>query len=108
MVGHRRGRGPVHAVFAALLAVGPVPGTDHNPAHDANARADSDGVLRYQAPIGDPADTVTVEVDQHRHTLAIKATGGTAASTPYASAHAAAWSNTAYTTSPHTAAGPCH
>jgi hypothetical protein len=60
---------PVHSVFAALLVVGPVPGTHHN---HADARADSDGVLRYQAPIGDPAHTVTVEVDQHRYTLAIQ------------------------------------
>jgi hypothetical protein len=63
---------PVHAVFTALLAVGPVPGAGHDPAHNANARADSDGVLRYQAPIGDPAHTVTVEVHQHRRTLAVQ------------------------------------
>lgn len=56
---------PVHAVFTALLAVGPA-------AHNTNAHADPDGVLRYQAPIGDPAHTITVEVDQHRHTLAIQ------------------------------------
>jgi hypothetical protein len=63
---------PVDAVFAALLRVGPAAVTHHDPAHDTNDRADSDSVLRYPAPIGDPTDTVTVEVDQHRHTLAVQ------------------------------------
>ena len=62
---------PVDVVFAALLTVGPATGAHHDP-HDTNSRADSDGVLRYQAPICDPAYTVTVEVDQHRHTLAVQ------------------------------------
>jgi hypothetical protein len=62
---------PVDVVFAALLTVGPAAVTHHDP-HDTKARADSDGVLRYQAPIGDPAHPVTVEVDQHRHTLAVQ------------------------------------
>src|SRR5439155_3722729 len=63
---------PVHAVFAALLAVGPAPIARHDPARNTDAHADSDGVLRYPAPIGDPAYTVTVEVDPNRHTLAIQ------------------------------------
>lgn len=63
---------PVHAVFTALLAVGPTGGAHHNPADGTHVRAGSDGVLRYQAPIGDPAYTVNVEVDQHRHTLTIQ------------------------------------
>jgi hypothetical protein len=63
---------PVQAVFSALLAVGPAASPHHNPVHNTNAPADSDGVLRYHAPIGDHAHTVTVEVDQNRHTLAIQ------------------------------------
>jgi hypothetical protein len=58
---------PVNAVFAALLAAGPAAG-----AHNTNAFGDSDAVLRYQAPIGNPPYTATVEVDQKRHTLAIQ------------------------------------
>jgi hypothetical protein len=57
---------PVDAVFAALLAVGPVAGPD--PA----VTADPDGVQRYHAPIGDPAYTAAVEVDPDRHTLAVQ------------------------------------
>jgi hypothetical protein len=63
---------PVNAVFATLLAAGPVAGAHHNPAHNTNAAVDSDGILRYQAPIGNPPNTATVEVDQNRHTLAIQ------------------------------------
>jgi hypothetical protein len=63
---------PVNAVFAALLAVGPVAGAHHNPAHNTNASEDSDAVLRYQTPIGNPPHTATIEVDQKRHTLAIQ------------------------------------
>jgi hypothetical protein len=98
---------PVNAVFATLLAAGPVAGAHHNPAHNTNAAVDSDGILRYQAPIGNPPNTATVEVDQNRHTLAIQGHCGTAASTPCARTHAAAWSSTACTTSPPAAAGPC-
>jgi len=63
---------PVNAVFAALLAAGPAANAHHNPAHNTNASRDSDAVLRYQAPIGNPPYTATVEVDQKRHTLAIQ------------------------------------
>jgi len=63
---------PVNAVFAALLAAGPAADAHHNPAHNTNASGDSDAILRYQAPIGNPPYTATVEVDQKRHTLAIQ------------------------------------
>src|SRR5207248_3328831 len=63
---------PVNAVFAALLAAGPAADAHHNPAHNTNASGDSDAILRYQAPIGSPPYTATVEVDQKRHTLAIQ------------------------------------
>jgi hypothetical protein len=62
---------PVPVVFTALRTVGPAADAHPDPASN-NAGADSDGVLRYQAPIGDPADTVTVEVDPNRHTLAVQ------------------------------------
>jgi hypothetical protein len=62
---------PVHAVFAALLAVGPTTGAHHHPA-DNTTRGDPNGVLRYQASIGERAYTVTVEVDQTSHTLAVQ------------------------------------
>jgi hypothetical protein len=97
---------PVQAVFTALLAVGPVPGAGYDPAHNANAPADSDGVLRYQAhrsvtpPTPSPSRCTSIDAR-----WPCKATGGTAASTPHASTHPAAWSNTACTTSPHAAAG---
>jgi hypothetical protein len=55
---------PVDAVFAALLAVGPAAGTP------PGVSPDPDGVLRYQAPIGDY--TADVEVDPNRHTLAVQ------------------------------------
>jgi hypothetical protein len=59
---------PVQAVFAALLAVGPAAGAHPKPA----APADPDGVLRYEASVGDAGHTVFVEVDPHRHTLAVQ------------------------------------
>jgi hypothetical protein len=57
---------PVEAVFAALLAVGPAA-----IAHRDDP-ADADGLLRYEAPIGDTPNAVTVEIDQNRHTLAVQ------------------------------------
>jgi hypothetical protein len=59
---------PVRDVFAALLEVGPVPHAHLN----TSTRADSDGILRYRAPTGGSAYTVTVELDQNRHTLAVQ------------------------------------
>jgi hypothetical protein len=63
---------PVPAVFAALLAVGPAAGARHDPARHTSAHPDPGGILRYPAPIGDPAYTATVEVDPNRHMLAIQ------------------------------------
>jgi hypothetical protein len=71
---------PVQAVFTALLAVGPVPGAGYDPAHNANAPADSDGVLRYQAhrsvtpPTPSPSRCTSIDAR-----WPCKATGGTAA-----------------------------
>jgi hypothetical protein len=62
---------PVQVVFTALLTVGPAADAHPNPASN-NADADSDGVLRYQAPIDNPAHTVTVEVDANQHILTVQ------------------------------------
>jgi hypothetical protein len=64
---------PVNAAFAALLAVGPA-ATAHrdDPADEAMAVTDADGLRRYEVPVGDTAHTVTIELDQNRHTLAVQ------------------------------------
>jgi hypothetical protein len=59
---------PAATVFTAWLEIGPIAGASRQP----DALTDSDGVQRYQASIGEPGSSITVEVDQHRHTLAVK------------------------------------
>lgn len=59
---------PPDVVFTALLDVGPTAGARPKP----DTRTDSGGVQRYQASIGEPASTVTIEVDSHGHSLAVQ------------------------------------
>jgi len=59
---------PPHAVFTALLDVGPVAG-----ARTVDGTVtDSGGVRRYRASIGEPASTLSVEVDAEHRTLAVQ------------------------------------
>jgi hypothetical protein len=58
-------------VFAALLAVGPTSDAHSDPTADSPG-VDSDGLRRYRPTGGDPATTVTVEVDPGRHTLVVQ------------------------------------
>jgi hypothetical protein len=61
---------PVDAVFAALLASGPV-GRQHNLPGTATG-ADNDRVLRYRAPVGDSGYVAAIEVDPKEHSLAVQ------------------------------------
>ena len=59
---------PAATVFTALLEVGPTAGARHRP----DTLTDAGGVQRYQASIGEPGSTITVEVDPRRHMLAVQ------------------------------------
>jgi len=62
---------PVDAVFAALLAVGPAAGTEHN-TPDAGTGTDGDQILRYRAAVGGSGYLATIEVDPKKHSLAVQ------------------------------------
>jgi len=59
---------PAAVVFRTLLDVGPTAGARRQP----ETVTDTDGIQRYQASVGEPGSTITVEVDQRRHMLAVQ------------------------------------